>query len=108
MHEAFEFKSLRASSSSESDELHALELCSLGDVLMWRIATFVSAVVIMAALSLIVFLVEKADTGEEWAVMAIWFSLCDWLLPNSKVAPARQFDTPTVPTSLGAVVRGVQ
>jgi len=75
---------------------------------MWRIATFVSAVVIMAALSLIVFLVEKADTGEEWAVMAIWFSLCDWLLPNSKVAPARQFDTPTVPTSLGAVVRGVQ
>ncbi len=75
---------------------------------MWRIATFISAVVVTAALALIVFVVEKAKTGEGWAVMAVWFSLCDWLLPNSRVVPPHQFDTPTMPTSLGAGVRGVR
>ena len=51
---------------------------------MWKAVTFIGVVTTMAALGSLIFLVEKADTGEEWAVMAMWFALCDWLPPTSR------------------------
>ena len=50
---------------------------------MWKVVTLIAAVTTMAVLGSLIFLVEKADTGEEWAVMAMWFRLCDWLMPTA-------------------------
>ncbi len=51
---------------------------------MRKVVTFIGVVTTMAALGSLIFLVEKADTGEEWAAMAMWFALCDWLMPTSR------------------------
>jgi hypothetical protein len=57
---------------------------------MWKVATFIAVVTTMAVLGLLIFLVEKTRTGEEWGLMARWFRLCDWLLPNSRPASSHQ------------------
>jgi hypothetical protein len=51
---------------------------------MWKVVTFLAVVTTMAVLGLLIFLLEKAKTGEEWAVMAMWFRLCDWLMPTAR------------------------
>ncbi len=60
---------------------------------MWKIVTFIAVVTTMAVLGLLIFLLEKMDTGEEWAVMAAWFGLCDWLMPTAR-ARVRLMNTP--------------
>jgi len=56
----------------------------------------------MAALGSLIFLVEKADTGEEWAAMAMWFALCDWLMANSRLASPQQSESAlTLPPRVG-------
>jgi|HubBroStandDraft_5_1064220.scaffolds.fasta_scaffold51705_1 hypothetical protein len=66
---------------------------------MWKAVTFVSAVATMAMLALLIFLVEKADTGAEWTLLAMWFGLCDRLLPNSRLASADKFTSATMSSS---------
>lgn len=53
---------------------------------MGKMIPTLSSVAIMAVLSLRqrLFLVQS-DTGRQWAVMAIWFGLCDWF-PRSPQA----------------------
>jgi hypothetical protein len=63
--------------------LSAMPMTSNGAKPMWKVVTFIAAVTTMAVLGSLIFLVEKADTGEEWAVMAMWFRLCDWLMPTA-------------------------
>ena len=64
---------------------------------MWKAVTFISAVTTMAVLALLIFLLEKVDNGLEWAVMATWFRLCDWLLPNSRADSGHPFERATTP-----------
>jgi hypothetical protein len=67
---------------------------------MRKMIPFLSAVAIMAVLSLRqrLFLVQS-DTGRQWAVMAMWFGLCDWFLrsPKTRVVPAHQPAATTAP-----------
>lgn len=51
---------------------------------MLKLVTFIAVVTTMAILGLLIFLVEKTKTGQEWAVMAMWFRLCDWLMPPTR------------------------
>ncbi len=57
---------------------------------MWKVVTFIAVVTTMAVLGLLIFLVEKLKSGEEWALMAMWFRLCDRLLPNSRTDSSHQ------------------
>lgn len=69
---------------------------------MRKVVTFIGVVTTMAALGSLIFLVEKADTGEEWAAMALWFALCDWLLPNPRPGSLRETESPTtLPPRIG-------
>jgi hypothetical protein len=61
---------------------------SLGDLTMWKAVTFVSAVATRAMLALLIFLVEKADIGADWTLLAMWFGFSDRLLPNPRLASA--------------------
>jgi len=49
---------------------------------MRKVIPFLSSVVIMAVLTLVqrLFLV-RSDTGKQWAVMAVWFGLCNRSFP---------------------------
>ncbi len=64
---------------------------------MWKVVTFVSAVATMAVLALLIFLLEKSGTGLEWAVVATWLTLCDWLLPSSCEDSGHPFVKATMP-----------
>jgi hypothetical protein len=62
---------------------------------MWKIATFMAAAATIAILGLLIFFLEKTKPGEEGVLMATWFRLCDWLLPNSRPASSRQNEIAT-------------
>lgn len=68
--------------------------------MMQKVTPFLSSVAIMAFLTLVqrLFLVHS-DTGKQWAVMAMWFALCNWYLrsPNTHPVPAEQPETITWP-----------
>ena len=57
---------------------------------MRKSATFIAAVATMAVLGSLIYFLEKAKTGEEWAFMTAWFRLCDWLLPKPQSASSHQ------------------
>ena len=52
---------------------------------MLKVVTFIAVVTTMAVLGLLIFMVEKTKTGEEWAVMAMGFRVCDWLMPTARL-----------------------
>jgi hypothetical protein len=69
---------------------------------MQKMIPFLSAVAIMVVLTLLQRLfLAQSDTGEQWAVMAMWFGLCNWFLrsPKTRVVPAHQPETPTARTA---------
>jgi hypothetical protein len=68
---------------------------------MRKVTPFLSSVVIMAVLTLLQGL---SDTGQEWAVMGMWFGLCNWFLRTPKTHPvnANQSETSAVPGKRGA------
>jgi hypothetical protein len=71
---------------------------------MRKVVTLVAAATTMAVLGLLIFLLEKTKTGEEWALMAAWFRLCDWFLPNSRPASSHQSESATtLPPQVGGV-----
>jgi hypothetical protein len=51
---------------------------------MRKVTPFLSSVVIIAVLTLLQGL---SDTGKEWAVMAMWFGLCNRFLSTPKMPP---------------------
>ncbi len=72
---------------------------------MRKVIPFLSSVAIMAALILVqrLFLVQS-DTGKQWAVLAMWFGLCDWFMrgPKARLVPAHQPETTTALPSRAA------
>jgi hypothetical protein len=57
---------------------------------MRKVTPFLSSVAIMAVLTLLqrLFLVQS-DTGKQWAIVVMWFGLCNWYLrsPKTQIAP---------------------
>jgi len=70
-----------------------------------KVTPFLSSLAIMAVLTLLqrMFLVQS-DIGKQWAVMAMWFGLCNWFLrtPKTHSVPANQSETSTVSGTRGA------
>jgi hypothetical protein len=68
---------------------------------MRKVTPFLSSVAIMIVLSLLqrLFLVES-DIGKQWAVVAVWFGLCNWFLrsPKPSLLAAQQLETAMAPS----------
>ncbi len=69
---------------------------------MRKVTPFLVPVAVMAVLSLLerLFLVES-DIAKQWAIVAVWFGLCNWFLrsPKPRQLAAYQAETPMAPSS---------
>src|SRR5579863_1411640 len=78
---------------------------------MRKVIPFLSSVAIMVVLTFHqrLFLVQT-DSGKQWADMAMWFGLCNWLshTPKTGMVSAHQPETTTARPSRAAGTGGVR